>query len=81
MQQAQWGEAASDCFWTPLILISVSKSDSFYAQSELTHILPATVIQALKETNRNKAKEVFASWKSPGTSLCVISTMDWEQIR
>lgn len=53
------GEAASDCFWTPLILISGSNSDSIYAQSELTHILPsdtpAPVIQTLKETNRNNA--------------------------
>lgn len=53
------GEAASDCLWTPLILISGSNSDSIYAQSELTHILPsdmpAPVIQTLKETNTNNA--------------------------
>lgn len=34
------GEAASDCLTTPLILISGSNSDSNYAESELTHILP-----------------------------------------
>lgn len=51
------GEAASDCLWTPLILISGSNSDSIYAQSELTHILQsdarAAVIQTLKLTNTN----------------------------
>lgn len=33
------GEAASDCLWTPLILISGSNSDSICSHSELTHIL------------------------------------------
>lgn len=35
------GEEASDCFWTPLILISGSSSDSIYAPSKLPHISPS----------------------------------------
>ena len=53
------GEAASDCLWTPLILISGSNSDSIFAQSELTHILPsdssAPVIHTVKEKSTNNA--------------------------
>lgn len=49
-------EAVFDCLWTPLILISGSNSDSIYAQSELTHILPsdtpAPVIQTLKDEHK-----------------------------